>query len=65
MNETLPLPDADIVAIGRGASYDAVFDLLYKLGDPGVDDIDGLFEELLMADPSGREGSPLPDEASD
>lgn len=47
--------DSDIVAIGRGASYDAVFDVLYKLGDPGVDDAECLFEELLTADPSGRD----------
>lgn len=57
--------DVDIVAIGRGASYDAVFDVLYKLGDPGVEDGEGLFEDLLTADPSGREGSPLPKDAAD
>ena len=45
--------DSDIIAVGRGASYDAVFDVLYKLGDPGIDDAILLFEELLMADPSG------------
>ena len=50
--------DADIIAIGRGASYEAVFDVLYKLGDPGVEDGEGLYESLLSADPSGREGSP-------
>ena len=54
--------DSDIVAVGRGASYDAVFDVLYKLGDPGVDDIECLIEELLAADPSGRDGSPPPGE---
>jgi hypothetical protein len=57
--------DADIVAIGRGASYEAVFDVLYKLGDPGVEDGEMLFEELLMADPTGREGSPPPKDDSD
>ena len=57
--------DADIVAIGRGASYEAVFDVLYKLGDPGVEDGEDLFEDLLTADPSGRDGSPPPDDASD
>ena len=57
--------DSDIIAIGRGASYDAVFDVLYKLGEPGVDDAECLFEELLMADPSGREGSPPPEDDAD
>ncbi len=57
--------EADIVAIGRGASYEAVFDVLYKLGDPGVEDGEMLFEELLMADPTGREGSPPPEDDSD
>ena len=54
----LGVADADIVALGRGASYDAAFDVLYKLCDPGVEDVEDLFEELLAADPSGRDGSP-------
>ncbi len=44
----------------RFASYEAVFDVLYKLGDPGVDDgqIEMLHEELLVSDPSGMDGAP-------
>ena len=57
--------DSDIVAIGRGASYDAVFDVLYKLGDPGVEDDESLFDDLLMTDPSGRDGSPPPEDTTD
>ena len=57
--------DADIVAIGRGASYEAVFDVLYKLDDPGVEDAEGLYESLLTADPSGRDGSPPPEGAAE
>jgi hypothetical protein len=56
----LGVADSDIIAVGRGASYDAVFEVLYKLGDPGVENAESLFEELLGADPSGREGRPRP-----
>jgi hypothetical protein len=37
------------------------FSARYSLSDPGVDDdtdVGGLYEELLMADPSGMEGRP-------
>ena len=61
----LGVSDSDIVAIGRGASYEATFEVLYKLGDPGVDDAEFLFEGLLSADPSGREGAPPPDDTAD
>jgi hypothetical protein len=50
----------DIGHIMRSASYEAVFGVLYALDDPGVDndDQEGLFESLLGADPSGKEGRP-------
>jgi hypothetical protein len=48
----------DLCVIARFANYEAVFSLLYMLDDPGVDDDDNkmMHEELLTADPSGREG---------
>ena len=61
----LGVSDADIAAVGRGASYEAVFDLLYKLSDPGVENSDLLFEDLLTADPSGRDGRPNDEESAD
>lgn len=50
----------DLCIIGRGAAYEAVFGTLYALGDPGVDgnEVFGLHESLLGADPSGLEGRP-------
>jgi hypothetical protein len=50
----------DLSLIARWASYDAVFQVLYMLDDPGVDDDDNkmMHEELLRADPSGLEGRP-------
>lgn len=50
----------DLCLISRGVAYEAVFGTLYALGDPGVDDDDvfGLHESLLGADPSGMEGRP-------
>jgi hypothetical protein len=50
----------DLSLLVRQASYDAVFQLLYMLDDPGVDDDDNkmMHEELLGADPSGLEGRP-------
>ena len=50
----------DICLLSRHAAYEAVFSLLYMLGDPGVDDddIESLHEELLGEDPSGEEGCP-------
>ncbi len=51
---------ADICLIRRAAAYQATFSTLYAIGDPGVDgdEVFNLFEELLMADPSGMEGRP-------
>ena len=51
---------SDICLVRREAAYAAVFATLYAIGDPGVDDdnVFMLFEELLMADPSGMEGRP-------
>ena len=51
---------SDLCLIRRDAAYGAVFGTLYAIGDPGVDDdnVFMLFEELLMADPSGLEGRP-------
>jgi hypothetical protein len=50
----------DLCLISRGTAYEAVFGTLYALGDPGVDgdDVFGLYESLLGADPSGLEGRP-------
>ncbi|ALN61226.1 hypothetical protein GLA29479_340 [Lysobacter antibioticus] len=50
----------DLCLLMRDAAYEAVFGTLYALGDPGVDgdDVFNLHEDLLGADPSGREGRP-------
>jgi hypothetical protein len=50
----------DVRLLLRHAAYEAVFGTLYALSEPGVHDNDvfGLYEELLMADPSGMEGRP-------
>lgn len=50
----------DLSLVYRSASYEAVFQTLYMLGDPGIDnnDIEMLHESLLAADPSGKEGRP-------
>jgi len=50
----------DLSLISRFASYEAVFQLLYMLDDPGVDNDEnkGLHESLLGADPTGLEGRP-------
>ena len=55
----------DLGAVARAAAYEAVFSLLYMLGDPGVDSGEAsmLHESLLSADPSGREGRPVPNAA--
>src|SRR5437867_3273011 len=44
----------DLSLITRAASYESVFQCLYMLGDPGVDDDDYtmMHESLLGADPS-------------
>jgi hypothetical protein len=49
----------DLCRLLRLTAYEAVFGTLYALSDPGVDeDVDPsmLYEELLMADPSGVDG---------
>lgn len=50
----------DLCLLARHASYEATFQILYMLDDPGVDDDENkmMHEELLGADPSGREGRP-------
>ena len=51
----------DLSILLRSTAYEAVFATLYALGDPGVADGESVFmlhEELLTADPSGREGRP-------
>jgi hypothetical protein len=50
----------DLSLIARFAAYEAVFQILYMLDDPGIDDGDDamLHESLLSADPSGKEGRP-------
>jgi hypothetical protein len=50
----------DLCLVLRATAYEAVFGTLYALGDPGIDDdqVFGLHEELLTADPSGMEGRP-------
>jgi hypothetical protein len=49
----------DLCLISRFASYEAVFQTLYMLEDPGVDgETAGLYESLLGSDPSGKEGRP-------
>ena len=52
---------SDLTLLLRFTAYEAVFGTLYALSDPGaaeIDDIGTLYEELLMADPSGMEGRP-------
>lgn len=50
----------DLCLIARHASYEAVFQVLCMLDDPGIDSDENtmLYEELLGADPSGLEGRP-------
>lgn len=50
----------DLSLISRFAGYEAAFEILYMLDDPGVDDDNNkmMHEELLGADPSGLEGRP-------
>ena len=57
----------DLSLVLRFATYEAVFGTLYALSDPGLDpddDAGTLYEELLMADPSGKEGRPGSEEAA-
>ena len=50
----------DLCLLARSVSYSAVFRLLYLLNDPGIGpaDLEGIYEGLLEADPSGHEGRP-------
>jgi hypothetical protein len=51
----------DLCLVLRATAYEAVFGALYSLSDPGAgedDDVGALYEEILMADPSGMEGRP-------
>ncbi|WP_131721648.1 hypothetical protein [Xanthomonas sp. NCPPB 1128] len=50
----------DLSLLYRMASYEAVFDTLYKMADPGIkpDDAAMLFEDLLGSDPSGLDAGP-------
>src|SRR5262245_35769368 len=58
-------PDLSLVL--RSVAYEAVFGTLYALSEPGLDsddDASTLYEELLMADPSGKEGRPGSEDAA-
>src|SRR5262245_15070992 len=51
----------DLRLVLRLVRYEGVFGALYSLSEPGLDhddDASTLYEELLMADPSGMEGRP-------
>ena len=51
----------DLGLVLRLVAYEAVFGTLYALSEPGLnqdEDASTLYEELLMADPSGMEGRP-------
>jgi hypothetical protein len=50
----------DLSLLARHAAYEEAFTVLSLLSDPAVDDndIEGLHESILSADPSGKEGRP-------
>lgn len=49
----------DLSVIARWAGYEAAFSTLFALEDPGVDGgIEGLYSQLIDADPTGRAGRP-------
>jgi WD40 repeat protein len=50
----------DLSLLVRQAAYEQAFRVLYLLNDPGIDDndVEGLHESLLGADPSGMDGRP-------
>jgi hypothetical protein len=57
----------DLSLVLRFATYEAVFRTLYALGEPGPDqneDVSTLYEDLLMADPSGKAGRPGSEDAA-
>ena len=63
---SLGATDRELSIIARAAAYQAAFGVLTSFGDPGLDGvpdetaslIDSLHEDILSADPSGREGRP-------
>ncbi|HVS70908.1 MAG TPA: hypothetical protein VHQ47_06610 [Phycisphaerae bacterium] len=49
----------DLSAIARWAGYEAAFSTLFALEDPGVEGpLEGLYSQLIDADPTGRAGRP-------
>ena len=57
----------DLSHVLRFVAYEAVFGTLYALSEPGLDradDASTFYEELLMADPSGKEGRPGSEDAA-
>jgi hypothetical protein len=51
----------DLCLVMRSTAYEAVFGALYSLSEPGSDpedDVGTLYEELLLAEPSGTGGRP-------
>lgn len=50
----------DLALLWRDASYGAAFGTLYGIDESGIDpaEVCGLYESILSADPSGREGRP-------
>ena len=51
----------DLCLVMRCTAYEAAFGTLYSLSEPGSapdDDVSSLYEELLMAEPSGTGGRP-------
>ncbi len=50
----------DLRLVLRNIAYEAAFGTLYALSDPGPEeeDVSTLYEELLLADPSGMAGRP-------
>ena len=55
---SLGVSGSDLGLVMRFASYEAVFATLFAFEDPGVKPKErcALHEDLLMADPSGKEG---------
>jgi len=50
----------DLRLVLRYMAYEATFGTLFAFSDPGLEegDVSSLYEELLMADPTGMEGRP-------
>jgi hypothetical protein len=51
---------SELSLFARAIAYRGAFNTLYALEDPGVDEkgAGSLYESILSADPSGREGRP-------